>query len=441
MTERRWWVALVGAGLLLLLTLASGVLASQRMGQVAKDIRLAQEKYQTEREIVRDVHDRVYQASILVREYLLDSSPRAGENFARQFRTGDSAIQQGLNTMRQVFEPEAIPAVGKLRSEWQLYAASVLPVFLWTPRERTERAAFFLREQQRPRRQSLLVIASEVDTLIQNGYRTQYQRIDESHRQFQDYLQRVLAAALILGLITAVATALRLASLEGRSRELFAQTEAKEEELRHLSTQLIKIQEDERRALSRELHDEVGQLLTGLRMELGMLERLRQEKPRFDDHLAEAKTLAERTMRVVRDIAVGLRPSVLDLGLVPAIQWQVRHFKRRGDVVVDLACEGNLQGLPETHATCLYRVVQEGLTNCAKHSQAKHVSIFLEGRAHMVILTLRDDGIGRNEEALNLSSGIGLTIIKERVRELNGHFSMKSGPHQGTQLNVELPLS
>ena len=106
-------------------------------------------------------------------------------------------------------------------------------------------------------------------------------------------------------------------------------TEQAEEDMRLLSTQLMRAQEEERRNISRELHDEVGQTLTELRMELGTLERLRAEPEEFSAHLREAKALAEQTLRAIRDLAVGLRPSVLDLGLVPALQWQVRHFSKQ----------------------------------------------------------------------------------------------------------------
>src|SRR6185295_9084320 len=165
--------------------------------------------------------------------------------------------------------------------------------------------------------------------------------------------------------------------LERRSKEENARIRAAEDELRRLSNQLVKTQEEERKNLSRELHDEVGQMLTALRMELGRAERAQAVgSPAFAVTISESKTLIDKMMRLVRDLAMGLRPSMLDdLGLEPALAWQAREFSRRYNVPVDLKVDGDLDDLPDPHRTCIYRVVQEALTNCAKHSSATAIDI------------------------------------------------------------------
>ena len=176
-------------------------------------------------------------------------------------------------------------------------------------------------------------------------------------------------------------------------------------------------------------------------MELASLTRLRAGSAAlFEARLDETKALAEQTMRTVRDIAVGLRPSSLDdLGLAPALEWQAREFSRRSGTPVRVETQGEADNLPERHRTCIYRIVQEALTNCAKHSQASNVRIRLHARDRTLALTVEDDGVGF-ETAGPVRRGLGLIGIEERVRELGGTVSIHSGPGEVMRLNASLPL-
>ena len=202
----------------------------------------------------------------------------------------------------------------------------------------------------------------------------------------------------------------------------------------------------ERRSLSRELHDEVGQTLTALRVELGNLEKLRlgPEEP-FRIHLEDAKGLTAQTLQSVRSLASGLRPSVLDdLGLGPALEWQARQFSRRTGIVVEVVTEDMSDELPEAYRTCLYRVVQEALTNCARHSEARQIRIAMRTQNDRLCLAVQDDGKGFNDPKLRaadaFSAGLGLVGIEERVHELGGSVELHSHPGQGTLLKVGIPL-
>ena len=154
-----------------------------------------------------------------------------------------------------------------------MYWESVAPVFHWSPHERAERATYFLREQHRPGG-NILAIADEIDALNTRAYREQYEQLNETQRRFGQDLERSIALAFFIGVLIAAGSTLRISSLERRAERHRIKTEQAEEQLRS-STQLMHAQEEERKTLSRELHDEVGQMLTGLRMELGSLERLR----------------------------------------------------------------------------------------------------------------------------------------------------------------------
>jgi signal transduction histidine kinase len=215
--------------------------------------------------------------------------------------------------------------------------------------------------------------------------------------------------------------------------------EEAEGEMRHLSQQLVRLQEEERRRISRELHDEVGQLLTGLRMELRALSRLHgAPRDQFTARLDDTKLLLDRTVQAVRDLAMGLRPAMLDdLGLVPALQWQAREFERRHDIRVSMDLDSSLDVLPDTYRTTIFRIVQEALTNCAKHAKATSIEISLQNRQGLVCLSIADDGVGLLRPAPR--SGLGLVGIQERIRELGGWFAARNRESGGTVLTAEIP--
>jgi len=230
--------------------------------------------------------------------------------------------------------------------------------------------------------------------------------------------------------------------LEDRAEQHRARIEQSMEEMRSLSQKLVKAQEAERKSISRELHDQVGQVLTALRMEIGNVEQLRETAgPEFQEHVAAAKQLAEQTLRSVRDLAMGLRPSLLDdLGLASALKWQGREFTRHTGTPVDVQIEGNLDRLSEDHRTCIYRVVQEALTNCARHAKATTIRVTLHASNDMLFLNVQDDGVGFSVKE-TAEPGLGLLGIEERVRELGGRVSIVSQPQKGTLLKAELPCT
>jgi signal transduction histidine kinase len=173
-------------------------------------------------------------------------------------------------------------------------------------------------------------------------------------------------------------------------------------------------------------------------MELANLEEIRNSPgEEFAARLQEAKQLAEQTLVSVRDLAMGLRPAMLDdLGLGPALEWQGREFSRRSGTPVEVQVDGVVDELPDSHRTCIFRIVQEALTNCARHAQAKSIRIVAHGGPGAVFLSVQDDGVGF---AASEGRGLGLIGIEERARELGGWVTLRSEPGKGTTLRVELP--
>jgi signal transduction histidine kinase len=175
-------------------------------------------------------------------------------------------------------------------------------------------------------------------------------------------------------------------------------------------------------------------------MELGTAERARSGVgPQFGQSVSECKRLSETMLRTVRDLAMGLRPSMLDdFGLKPALEWLVRDFARRCDIRVDLMVDGEFERLPDAHRTCIYRVVQEALTNCVRHARATRVIVTVADHPTRLELDVKDDGVGF--VLAGPRTGLGLLGLDERVRELHGRLTIDSAPGIGTTLRVTMPV-
>ncbi len=388
--------------------------------------------------ILSEVPTDIHFSGVLVRDFLLDPTHIAADYYRQRL----AGLRE--NQERRVSELEGLLGVAEsaqftqLRSELAAYWESFEPLFDWSPQQKAALSSTFLRNHVLPRRRTAVQMAEHAQELNRAQWKRQERAIDLGQDQFRSQMLRSLGAALALGLIVAAFAVVRISQLERKAEEHRIMTEDAERELRLLSQQLVRAQEEERRKISRELHDEVGQKLTALRVDLGHIERLRGAAgDGFERRLAEARQTAEETMRLVRDIAMGLRPSMLDdLGLGPALEWQAREFSRRG-LPVTVSIDGALDGFPESHSTCVYRVVQEALTNCARHAKASEVRVAVHRGHSRAVVTIQDNGVGF--DPYRSGNGLGLIGIQERVRELGGSVRISSQPGRGTALAVEIP--
>ncbi len=291
-----------------------------------------------------------------------------------------------------------------------------------------------------PRREAVLAITRDIEQLNDANLAAQRAEVNRRLVGFREDHDRRLWRTLLLGFIVAFVAVLRLRALERRSDLQRAHAEQAEHEMRLLSQQLVATQEEERKKLTRELHDHVGQMLTALRMEIGKADRARGGSDvQLGNAIGEAKRLLDTILRSVRDLVMGLRPSMLDdFGLQPALEWHVRDFRRRFSIPVDLSLSGDLDSLPDQYRTCVYRIVQEALTNCARHAQANRVEIVVRYEQNTLDLTVSDDGIGIEPAR---ARGVGLLGIEERVRELHGSFHVGANGSRGTKLHVTLPVT
>lgn len=225
---------------------------------------------------------------------------------------------------------------------------------------------------------------------------------------------------------------------------LFEEVQTGREQLQRLNRRIVSAQEEERQRLSRELHDEAGQALTALKIGLELIQGdLPPGSNGLADSVSEAINLTEMTMEQLRALARDLRPPALDTaGLNPTLQGLCREFARRTQLPIDYT-GAELATLSDTINICLYRFLQEALTNVAKHAQAGQVWVKLTHEHHAVCLTVEDNGQGFNQQvrmAANHSKGIGLVGMQERLELLNGHLKLESHPGQGTCLKAIIPI-
>ncbi len=226
---------------------------------------------------------------------------------------------------------------------------------------------------------------------------------------------------------------------------LFATVQANEAALRDLSLRLINVQEQERRQIAQELHDELGQLLTAIKINIDLARRkLPETQNSLQSRLADASSQTDRVLTNVRGLTVELRPPLLDdMGVVPTLRWYLRRFAQRTDVQVELeAQELPARLLPEIE-TAIYRSVQEALTNVARHAQANQVQVRLSLTDDQVVTSVQDDGQGFDVTTWSQRQGkqqtLGLRGIEERAMLLDGQVHITSQPGQGTRIDILLP--
>jgi signal transduction histidine kinase len=436
-----WTVYSIALCSLLVLMLVPSLIALRRGAKLYQDIVGIQENYERNQRLLDSVSRNLLTMSILIREFMLDASAENDALYAQRLKSTRAEIHAGIAGLRDSIGQEDPATFRQLDAELGGYWTKILPVFAWTPQQRAERGVSFLRQEQRPRRQTIMAITDEIDRLNVAIYRDRSARLSESEQKYRQDVYYVMYVVLLAGIGIAAASIFRIASLERRAKQQHEQAKRTGQQMRNLSIRLRHAQEEERKTISRELHDEVGQKLTALCMGLGSLDHSRilgQED--YEDRLAGIKDLAGDSLRMIRDIAAGLRPALLDdLGLVPALQRQAREFTKHTGLPVTLEITGDLDGLPERHRTHIYRIVQESLTNCAKHSAARNVAISINGYPDEVTLTVKDDGTGFDARRLS-HSGLGLIGIEERVRELGGNIEIRSRRRKGTAIHISISL-
>lgn len=440
MRLRTWPTVVGGLGCLLLLILVSSEAIRRKAREVYEQSDQVNTIHRNIAVMLQGLRADIHLSGIFVRDYLLDNSHLTGPAYRHRLIELRQTTRKTLEELHEAVSPNERDRVERLRANVEDYWETFDPLFDWTPNQKMFLSATFLRTRVLPRRDAVLELTRDIEAFNNDNMLRQRALVATRELELRQIFARMLWITMGMGIVIALGAGWRFHIVESRAEEQFRRLEEAEGEMRRLSQLTVRAQEEERKQLSRELHDQVGQMLTALRMEVGHTERSRFSDAAFAAHTAECKSLIDTIVGTVRDLSMGLRPSMLDdIGLGPALQWLARDHSRRFNYPVNVNLEGELDTLPEPYRTCTYRVVQEALTNCARHAKATRVDVSVSGGPTWLRLWIRDNGIGMRTPG-NPKQGLGLLGIQERVRELKGTMSLFSEPGNGTSLRVEMPL-
>jgi signal transduction histidine kinase len=435
MRQRPGVVLVAGFGGLLLIMAAAESGALLFLASLRHNESTLQARFLARNRTLERIRSNIYLSGTFVRDSLLapeQSGARLQLNALENLRRDTGAA---LASYASAIEPEEATPFQNLRSQIEDYWNVLDHTFSWTADERSKYRFAFFYEDLVPRRTSMLQIADRIEALNEDALRRGDSKLGDLFGRLQFGLLAMLAVTLLGGATLALFTILHILKLEAEVQQRLTESVRSEASLQELSARLVRAQEDERRALSRELHDEVAQAFSAVLMEAENLLDL-DPAPKVRAHLDSIRGVAENGMNEIRNMALLLRPSMLDdFGLLPALEWQAREIGKRTGLRIQVASE--LSGeLPEEHKTCVYRVVQEALNNCARHAQASAVEVSVRSQAGQILVTVQDDGSGFDTQRVR---GLGLLGMEERARHLGGTFQIDSKPGRGTLLSVALP--
>ncbi len=233
---------------------------------------------------------------------------------------------------------------------------------------------------------------------------------------------------------------------EQQSRKLLCEAQLFQEKLRLLSRQILLVQEDERKRISRELHDVVAHVLTGINVRLSALKIEASANTKgLGRKITNAQRLVEKSVDIVHRFARDLRPAVLDdLGLIPALHSYMKSFTKETGIRVSLTAFAGVEQLSNVKRTVLYRIAQEALTNVVRHAKASRVDVHIEKRNNSVMLRIKDDGKSFDLQRVwkvGLSKRLGLLGMRERAEMVGGTFAIESASGHGTTISVQVPFN
>lgn len=331
----------------------------------------------------------------------------------------------------------------QLRTSLDRLGDAAAQVFASAQRGNENAARNLVHSQLEPQ---LKQITATVDELLRLNDQAQDEAAERISEVYSGVKRDILALTVVL-LLLALGTGLYTFRANRKTfdqlQRLAGQLHVQSEQLRRLSWKLIEVQEATLRQVSRDLHDEFGQILTGVGL---MLRRAGQKgmtaatDPALLTELQAVKQVVEETLQKVRDQSQMFRPAVLDdFGLEQTLEWLTRQFEKQSGLPVHFHSNGFESTLPPEDSIHIYRVVQEALNNAAKHSKAQQAWVTVEEQDGELRLEIRDDGRGFDVAAAQ-GEGLGLMGMRERAEHLQGTFSLRSAPRQGTLIRVRVPL-
>ena len=428
----------LGFGGLIVFIIAASLIALMQLDHVRTDDARIRRAFLTRLESLEQIRSQIYLSGTYIRDYLLSPDPSGAAAQRERLAQIENQTRTMLNTYAQQLDTAEGEAFGALQAEIDDYWRVLQTTFQWSPAERERLRYAFFYEQLVPRRTTMLQIADAIAGINERGLNRAEAQLGRSAGNLRESLLATFGIACIGGLALALATIALTLRLERELERRFEESVQARADLQQLSAKLVRAQEDERRSLARELHDEIGQALSGILMEAGNAETARDPLD-LRDRLRAISAIAERTLNQVRDLALLLRPSMLDdFGLLPALNWQAREVSKRTGLNIAVDADAACDDLPDEHRTCIYRAAQEAMNNAARHAQARSVRVIVRRESGKVRFSVQDDGCGFDAR---YTRGLGLLGMEERVRRLGGALIIESQPGRGATISAELPVA
>jgi signal transduction histidine kinase len=433
-----WLVLWLGFGGLLVCILGAAVGTITTLDRVTGEETRIRKAFLQRLGALDTIRSEIYLSGTYVRDFLLSPDPSGAAAQAGRLTTLERETRSALESYSHLLDPCDRQPVLALQNEIDEYWNILNRTMAWTPEQRNRLRDSFFYDQLVPRRTAMLQIADRIALVNERGLARSEDRLAQSSGHLRSTLMATFSITLAGGLILALLTIGYTLRLEHELERRFEENARARADLQDLSARLLRAQENERRSLARELHDEVGQSLSAILMETENAE-CADDPGEIREHLASVKTLAGKTANEVRDLALLLRPSMLDdFGLVPALNWHAREMTKRTGLNVVVSAGDEADDLPDEHKTCIYRLVQEAVNNSARHANARNIEVTVKREDSRVVLSVRDDGAGFETRFVR---GLGLLGMEERVRRLGGQFRLNSQLGRGTLIAAELPLA
>jgi signal transduction histidine kinase len=429
----------IGFGVLLTLLFLSGIDAVHVISQLQSSNESILEGFLGRQMKLDQLRSAIYLSGTYVRDYLLEPDPAKAEQSRIDLADTRGQIQKMVSLTAPEPDPMGQEMHTALQRVIQEYWQTLDPVLTWDAQRRHAEGFRFLHDEVLPRRSSTLGITDTIASVNQ-------QQVLERNRQivqmFAGLRNRLIIGVLVMflcGLALAFATALQILRLEDQMLAHLTEVTHARQELRKLSARLVDTQENERKNISRELHDAVGQSMSAAQFELhGLGLALAPHPEALRVRVDRIRELVECSVAMVRNMALLLRPSMLDdLGLSAALEWQANQVSRATGLSIQMIADDLPGELPEEHKICIFRVVQEALNNVCRHARASSVVITMVASDAGLSVAIRDDGRGFVKSR---GMGLGLIGMQERVEGLGGSLAIHSNPGKGTSIDVSLPL-
>jgi signal transduction histidine kinase len=437
---------IAGFAVVFALWLVSGYELVRNIRDVEQRMAAARQTFLRGEEALTKVSTNVLLGSIYLRDALMTPTTEVRQHSRQELLRLRSAVDRALaDYLSLVDAPLEREQAARLQVELDAYWNSREIIFAMDPQSEPGRAGLnLIRSRVVPARESILQIVDSLSALERASIDNHEAEGAQFYRDAERRVTWLASLALVAAMLVAVIAARYVGRLEKEiGRQQLAERQTRRD-LERLSARLVTAQEEERRSLARELHDAVGQALTAIKMEMGVAFRGVEADARARAALEQARAIAESTLQSVRDLSQLLHPSTLDdFGLPDALRAHLRSFSKRTDIRAQLTQERMDDRLPAEVEVCVYRIVQEALTNVSRHSAASSCTVSLVRRAGVLHLTIEDDGRGMTPKPPrggDTRRGLGLIGMRERAQALGGTFVIENRAEGGTRVTVRLPV-